>query len=278
MSGSINVGGSKCDKKCPQVNWLQHANSHDNFSNQNKFLSSNFLFSLPTQKPRSEGTIDARSMGCHMQNIGRLQRPLVEKAWQTLSSFQLSQRNYFKPGKSIPLGKDASIVQDVRKHATLESLNDKTGKPLKNIERHQILGESYGQIDDTGSFIAPSFPMSRSAKAGKTLEGQIWSKVSMLQSSCSKVVDRPSGDHFTFTREIKGQANTTTDGLSDDDILGNIDVDQIVMDHYHSASTLNHQFQSFRQFLHLCLVIAQIGIVRATYHRIYARTAVMDVS
>ncbi|KAL5052339.1 hypothetical protein RYX36_033021, partial [Vicia faba] len=31
----------------PQLNWLQHANAHQNFSSQAKFLSSNFLFSVP---------------------------------------------------------------------------------------------------------------------------------------------------------------------------------------------------------------------------------------
>lgn len=39
--------------KPPQTNWSQHANAHHNFASQAKFLSSNFLFSLPTHKSPS---------------------------------------------------------------------------------------------------------------------------------------------------------------------------------------------------------------------------------
>lgn len=38
----------------PKVNWEQHATALEKFSCQYKFLSSNFLFSLPTQKPHPE--------------------------------------------------------------------------------------------------------------------------------------------------------------------------------------------------------------------------------
>ncbi|CBI29757.3 unnamed protein product, partial [Vitis vinifera] len=51
MSGSNLGEGFKSDEKCPKVNWSQHANAHDNFLSPNKFLGSNFLFSLLTQRP-----------------------------------------------------------------------------------------------------------------------------------------------------------------------------------------------------------------------------------
>lgn len=53
-SGGNSVGGSKCVDKPPKVNWLQHANALDSFSNQKELLSSNFLFSLSKQKPPTE--------------------------------------------------------------------------------------------------------------------------------------------------------------------------------------------------------------------------------
>lgn len=51
---------NKCNEKLPEVNWSQHANAHDNFSSQKKFLSSNFLFSLEGQKPCIEGSMAMR--------------------------------------------------------------------------------------------------------------------------------------------------------------------------------------------------------------------------
>lgn len=39
------------DDKLPKVNWSQHAAAHDNFLNPAKYSSSNFLYSLPNQKP-----------------------------------------------------------------------------------------------------------------------------------------------------------------------------------------------------------------------------------
>ncbi|KAL9275026.1 hypothetical protein AKJ16_DCAP26656 [Drosera capensis] len=54
------VGSSKRDKGAPKVNWLQHANSFGDFSNQKKFLTSSFLFSLPTQKPPAAETVETR--------------------------------------------------------------------------------------------------------------------------------------------------------------------------------------------------------------------------
>lgn len=59
-SQANSAQGLKCNDKIPQVNWLQHANAHDNFSCQAKFLSSNFLFSVPTNKPSNEGAASGR--------------------------------------------------------------------------------------------------------------------------------------------------------------------------------------------------------------------------
>ena len=41
-------------------NWLQHVDAHDKFSCQKKFLCTNFLFSLETQKPCTRGAMGAR--------------------------------------------------------------------------------------------------------------------------------------------------------------------------------------------------------------------------
>ncbi|KAF5186399.1 hypothetical protein FRX31_024014 [Thalictrum thalictroides] len=46
--------------RVPKVNWPEHASAHIDFSCQDKFLSSNFLFSLPEHKSAAEGTSSAR--------------------------------------------------------------------------------------------------------------------------------------------------------------------------------------------------------------------------
>ncbi|KAF7847138.1 hypothetical protein BT93_G0239 [Corymbia citriodora subsp. variegata] len=52
--------GEAGDDRLPKVNWSQHASAHENFSNQSKFLSSNFLYSLPNQKPPVEESMGSR--------------------------------------------------------------------------------------------------------------------------------------------------------------------------------------------------------------------------
>ncbi|ESW20522.1 hypothetical protein PHAVU_006G216200 [Phaseolus vulgaris] len=84
-------------------NWLQHANAHENFSSQEKFLSSNFLLSVPPKKPRHQepnpgtsGFVFQRS-----ENIQVSQRVQFDKAWDVLSSLQNSSRTYIQPGKTV---------------------------------------------------------------------------------------------------------------------------------------------------------------------------------
>ncbi|XP_061337155.1 ATP-dependent DNA helicase Q-like 4A [Gastrolobium bilobum] len=101
QGGANSAAAHKCEDKIPKLNWLNHANAHDNFSCQAKFLSSNFLFSLPTQKPSYEEPIAGRSVVRQNQNIQSSQRVQVEKAWVALSSLQSSSRNYVQPGKTV---------------------------------------------------------------------------------------------------------------------------------------------------------------------------------
>jgi hypothetical protein len=53
------------EDKLPKVNWSQHAN----FLSQNKFLSSNFVFSLSSQKPPVEGAMGARYVAIKQINL-----------------------------------------------------------------------------------------------------------------------------------------------------------------------------------------------------------------
>ncbi|KAI3882503.1 hypothetical protein MKW92_021726, partial [Papaver armeniacum] len=65
----------------PKFNLSQHASALDGFSCQNRVLSSSFLYSLPTQKPSSEGAPGAaRSVTCATVNPQRLQNPQIRKS------------------------------------------------------------------------------------------------------------------------------------------------------------------------------------------------------
>ncbi|GAB2293116.1 hypothetical protein Dimus_027328 [Dionaea muscipula] len=228
--GRTDVGGPISEKSVPKVNWLQHVDSHDNFSNQKKLLSSNFLFSLPTQKPPAVQTNDMRLMGCQVQSAGKWQSPIVEKAWQALSTLNLSHRNYIKPGKTIPVVKDVNSLQDVRKHVAAT-------KPIESVQRQLTVGETYERISNNARFSSQYLSTGITAEAGKAPEEQSRREESMVRSSIVNPVHGPSGDHFMFTREMNGHTAAANDALNEDDILQNIDLDQIVMEHFQSTST-----------------------------------------
>ncbi|PHT97800.1 ATP-dependent DNA helicase Q-like 4A [Capsicum chinense] len=65
-----SAGGSMSKDKLPKVNWTQHAAAHDNFSCQDKFLSSNILFSLPTQRPCAREEMNASVKEDVVQALG----------------------------------------------------------------------------------------------------------------------------------------------------------------------------------------------------------------
>ncbi|KAK7328296.1 hypothetical protein VNO77_22399 [Canavalia gladiata] len=153
--------GLKCDDNIPQVNWRNHANAHENFSCQAKFLSSNFLFSVSSKKPCNEEPIDAngRFVVRQGQSIQNSQRVQVEKAWLALSSLQSSSRNYAQPGKTVT----PQIHEDRRTTSFQGSYkNDKlrhhdvTTTPVVHNHSSRVLDSSVnshtkftGQIDES---------------------------------------------------------------------------------------------------------------------------------
>lgn len=99
-------------------------NAHTGFSNQNQFLSSNFLYSLPSQKG-TEQAMAARLISCHIQNVRRLRGLQIDKAWKAISSHQSSNRTYVKPGKTLPLIKDCtSKFSEAHKNLNISNLQN----------------------------------------------------------------------------------------------------------------------------------------------------------
>jgi len=106
----------QANNKLPRVNWPQHANAIEGSSSKDDFLSSSFLFSLPTQRPNPDANREGmlslryalifakqigyrlcqirkkpffllfRSSACKIQGPERLQVPWIEKVWLMLAN------------------------------------------------------------------------------------------------------------------------------------------------------------------------------------------------
>ncbi|KAL8160427.1 LOW QUALITY PROTEIN: hypothetical protein V2J09_001964 [Rumex salicifolius] len=223
MSECNSRGGSKFEKVYKKLdnNWAEHAAAHENFSNQHKFLSSNFLFSLPNQKPTLEGGMRASLMSCHVQNVGRLPTHHVEKAWQALCNLQISCRNYVKPGKSIPPSQNGNPIKEVYRQSRTGNFHDSHCKPFENGRADKYIGQN----DCTSTKYSDNYSRSYSVDNA----GKAWAK--------DKQANDAELSYTKYAKAVNGQMGVAPDDMGDDDILENIDVDQIVMEHYQATST-----------------------------------------
>ncbi|XP_012071305.1 ATP-dependent DNA helicase Q-like 4A isoform X1 [Jatropha curcas] len=227
----------KCDEKLPKLNWSQHVNAHDNFSSQKKFLSSNFLFSLESQKRHIEGSMAIRLSCCQIQSFEQLQSPQIEKAWHTLSSLQISCRSYLQPGKTGP-------TKDARNDLKSSSNN------CKYSERtlvHQNFSESRVKNNESVRYMGNSFPQdnARAAEARNSVGQQTEIKASGANNTLSRDFAGSFNNHNIHTNQNRESAEASADFIDDDDLLGNIDVDQIVIEHYQSTCTPQPSISKF---------------------------------
>ncbi|XP_073065855.1 ATP-dependent DNA helicase Q-like 4A isoform X2 [Primulina eburnea] len=231
----INSNGDKKSSNKPlKINWQEHANAHYDFSRQDNFLSANFLFSLPTQKPQIGEAMDARSMVCQFQDVS-VQNVRVEKAWKLLTGLQLNSRNYTKPGKTLPLSEHADATS---RRATQQCSSDSKIKFSGNTRMHQSLGESYVQsskVEEDRQVLMQSGSYSTSDR---------------FQAQNINGVARKSAAYAIAT---VGSKSTYSERIIDDDVLENIDVDQIVMNHFQSSSTPQPTISKHPPFTHAIL-------------------------
>ncbi|GAV61187.1 DEAD domain-containing protein/Helicase_C domain-containing protein/HRDC domain-containing protein/RQC domain-containing protein [Cephalotus follicularis] len=227
-------GGNRQKEKLPEDNWLQHANAHDHFSCQNKFLSSNFLFSLATQKLPAEGEMGARLMTCQIKTPQALPRSQIDKAWHVLSSLQLSCRTYTRPGKTVFVKNDSDDFSNDVRRSTFQSLSN-TNKSSEYMRTNENFTESNVKINgparNLGNPLSSTNVRVAEARKDSAIKVSIPSVVSNNRMSVS--------NDTLYARKTEESAKVLTDDIDDDDddILKNIDVDQIVMDHYQSNCT-----------------------------------------
>ncbi|XP_006349359.1 ATP-dependent DNA helicase Q-like 4A isoform X1 [Solanum tuberosum] len=225
-----SAGGSMSKDKLPKANWTQHVTAHDNFSCQDKFLSSNILFSLPTQRHCAREEMNARSMTCQIRSVTKLE---AEKAWKLLTSLKLSPKSYTKPGKTLQLTKDTNAFSQHSNHTQIPRASDGNCAPARCRPVHQGVGED-GENSDSRRYAGNCFPPHSS---GIAETGNVVNRQSGVDNSHARGVGEISSSHANGASQKTREAYTTcADETEEDDILLNIDVDQIV-EHYQTNCT-----------------------------------------
>ncbi|KAF4357186.1 hypothetical protein F8388_003333, partial [Cannabis sativa] len=243
--GRSNWGEEGSEKvQLPKVNWSQHVEAHDNFLNQKKFLSSSFLYSLPTQKPpnESQDPMAIRLAACGSQGIQALPNSQVEKAWHILSNMQISCRNYVKPGKTIQVkGISAENCHGAGKTTLRCSSNiDRSSAHSKTHPYFSATTAANVKVSEPTSCTGKYFPPNNveAAEPGKSVGGQRHIGAPTVYAS-GQQVGGSVGNHNVHghtSQRKESQKVCVTDLDDDDEILESIDVDQIV-EQYQSSCT-----------------------------------------
>ncbi|XP_039120408.1 ATP-dependent DNA helicase Q-like 4A isoform X1 [Dioscorea cayenensis subsp. rotundata] len=238
----------KCDGKYPKVNWSQHAALVDGSSPQDNHLSSNFLYSLPGQKPQSEGPnrmLCTRPFTCQLQRTETLQNPQFEKAWRALNGIQVACKNYLRPGLTGPAKRNHANYIPTN---VLDSSNctDKVAycqNPGNSVEEkqkalHNSLSDAPTKVSYSLNYNGNSLPVNSSfgtvvdVRSEKLQQDTIGASLRSSSSYSGPINCRTSSDN-----DCKCLDEVFEDAMDEDDLLKNIDVDQIVMEHYQATST-----------------------------------------
>lgn len=84
-------GDPSCGEKATRVNWPHHANAIQDLSSKDNFLSTGFLFSLPTQRPNPEANPEGMlSLRCPLNHQRKKIRVTSFIISVTYPCFQLS--------------------------------------------------------------------------------------------------------------------------------------------------------------------------------------------
>ncbi|KAG0499749.1 hypothetical protein HPP92_004440 [Vanilla planifolia] len=160
--GKRNKGAAQLFReRPPKTNWEQHAAAFEN-SCQHKFLSSNFFYSLPKQKPGpklgEEEMLSTRPMKWNFQRNERLLSTHFEKAWRALLHSQVKSKKYLRPGITAPIENhkvNDIDAKDFKSCSTSEGPVNyqrarmslyKNVSSLQNIDLDQIVMEHYQAV------------------------------------------------------------------------------------------------------------------------------------
>ncbi|XP_057247838.1 ATP-dependent DNA helicase Q-like 4A isoform X2 [Beta vulgaris subsp. vulgaris] len=175
-----------------------------------------------------------RMMGCQVQSIARSQ---TEQAWKALSNLQLGCRSFVRPGKTVLPVKDVNAFQIAGRHTVPNNSHYSSIKNSVNQQLHHKIGESNDKSGDPTRYYATSIPTYEASEAGKAIDDQNKRERTVLHNSRLPIPEGSWHYNVKAISDSKGPDEAITDVVNDDDILENIDVDQIVMEHYQSSCT-----------------------------------------
>nr|GEU62132.1 ATP-dependent DNA helicase Q-like 4A isoform X1 [Tanacetum cinerariifolium] len=216
-------------------NLRQHSKSYDNSQSQDKILKSNFLFSLTPQKHSVGETMaaTARSFSFKVQNVTKVHGPQVDKAWQALSSLNLSYRSYVKPGKSLPVSKDGNIdsFQDATRatqQCSSDANNSSTGPTWADQNSDDIDYKFSKPVRMTVPVATVS--VSEAGRAESTESGNHGSNTENVSGRDISGIHKnaKNGSHLHSVQVID---------VDDEDIRQNLDVDTVINEHFQSSFT-----------------------------------------
>ncbi|EOA37858.1 hypothetical protein CARUB_v10012033mg, partial [Capsella rubella] len=211
----------------PQTNWSEHAKALESPSSVTKFLSSNVLYALESQKPRD---MAARSISFPSVNVHA--HPQVTKAWRALSSLSINNA-YLRPGFTPPVdtsGTNGSY--SARERSTVKVISstdgsfDRQNQSAMNVSGTGRSFHSFpSSVPGEDKIIAENFPrVNHEVRESEPRRTHLNGVENSFRNSA-------------FPSEQLESGKACLDDIDDDELLENIDVDQIVMEHYHSTST-----------------------------------------
>ncbi|XP_019085268.1 PREDICTED: LOW QUALITY PROTEIN: ATP-dependent DNA helicase Q-like 4B [Camelina sativa] len=236
MIGANKMSGSH---HLPQVktNWSKHAKAFECIPSLNKFMSSNFLYSIECQKPGRDRDIAAtRSIEniCPL-TVQTLARPQIEKAWCTLINLSIS-KTYLRPGITPAIDDGSTDLSSSTKGSIIKVTSTADGSFYAHNHPEHSQRRVRGTAKSFDSFSSSSVGDDK-ITIGKALQVK------------DEIRDSVTGYKYTSGMEMPTIKNSThpasLDEIDYDDIIEIIDVDQIVMEHYHSTCTAQPSVSSF---------------------------------
>ncbi|GMI88192.1 hypothetical protein like AT1G10930 [Hibiscus trionum] len=180
----------------------------------------------------------SRLMPCQIQDSQKFQHTQVEKAWQILSSLPTSCKTYLRPGTTAPVKtSNNEISHNQRRRSTLTESSGM--KQSENMHVHPNSNETDGKVNGYGRFTTSSFPSNNanSVLGGNNLRGNSEIKASVFGHGNSRVLGGSLRNQTVHAEQLGQSAEVLANELDDDDLLKDIDVDQIVSEHYQSTCT-----------------------------------------
>ncbi|CAL9238008.1 unnamed protein product [Arabidopsis halleri] len=240
MSGSHLPEVNKSRGHFPQTNWLKHAKAFECIPSLNKFMGSNFLYSLESQKLGRDREMAARSIeNIAPVTVQTLARPEIEKAWCTLINLSINN-TYLRPGITPAIDDGSTDRSSSTKGSTVKVTSSADG----SFYAHNHPEHSQRSLRGT----AKSFDSFSSSSVGdnKITIGKVPRVNDEVRDSVTGGMEMPPIKNSAHLARPVEPREASLGEIDYDDIMEIIDVDQIVMEHCHSTCTPQPSVSKFK--------------------------------